>query len=113
MTAQGLLIAGDLHTVPGLNIVPPASHGGPAWCRLDPDDYTMRRTAWIRQLLIHSTGGNWPQPVIEGAGPAGHAQQIAEMWSGTYRSGECAPIGTRYQHVVLDDGAGCADRSTR
>jgi hypothetical protein len=83
----GLLIAGDLHDVAGLTIIPPASHGGPAWAALDPGDYRVRNTGWVRQLIVHTTGGNWPQPLRPGAGHPGHAAQIAEMWSGRDRGG--------------------------
>lgn len=41
MTPPGLLIAGRLVPVPGVTVIPPATHDGPAWSRLDPDDYTM------------------------------------------------------------------------
>jgi hypothetical protein len=78
----GLLIAGDLIAVPGLTVIPPASHGGPAWAALDPGDYRARLTPWIRQIILHTTGGNWPQPIRAGAGPRGHAEQIARMWVG-------------------------------
>lgn len=111
----GLLIAGDLHEVPGLTIIPPASHGGPAWAELHPGDYRVRNTAWIRQLIIHTTGGHWPQPVRLGAGPRGHAEQIAEMWSGRDRGGgervhSAAPLVVDFDGSVacLGDLAYCA-----
>lgn len=75
----GLLIAGMLFPVPGLTVIPPASHGGPLWARLDRGDYTSRH-AWVRQILIHSTGGIWPQPIIPGAGPGGEAARYADIW---------------------------------
>jgi hypothetical protein len=84
---SGLLIADHLVSVAGLDIIPPASHGGPAWCRLHPGDYMMRQTPWIRQIIIHTTGGLWPQAVLAGRAPGGHAKQIAEMWSGADRGG--------------------------
>lgn len=77
---SGLLIRGHLVEVPGLTITPPYSHGGPAWARLDPRDYRMRRQR-VRQLLIHSTKGDEPQHVVPGAGPGGHARATAEFWS--------------------------------
>jgi hypothetical protein len=78
----GLLIAGHLHDVPGLTVWAPASVGGPAYAALDPGDYAMRPTTWVRQIVLHTTGGLWPQPVHAGAGPAGHARDIADMWRG-------------------------------
>ncbi len=40
----GLLIRGALVPIEGLAIIPPASHGGPAWCALNPNpaDYRPR-----------------------------------------------------------------------
>lgn len=83
----GLLINGALYESPGVVVVPPASHGGPAWNVLRPDDYAMRSSSYVALVVLHTTGGHWPQPVIAGAGPAGHARQIAEMWSGQDRGG--------------------------
>lgn len=80
----GLLIAGDLVPVPGLTIIPPASHGGPHWAALDPGDYRARQGR-PHFILDHTTGGHWPQPVLPGAGPSGHAELIAKMWSGQDR----------------------------
>lgn len=79
MSADGLLIAGVLVPVPGLTILPPASAGGPAWARLDRGDYTTRHS-WIRQVIIHSTGGLWPQPILPGMGPGGELPRYADIW---------------------------------
>lgn len=79
MTA-GLLISGALVPVDGLTILPPASHGGPAWARLDPGDYRMRPTTWLRQVIVHSTGGRWPMPIIDGCGPGGECERYADIW---------------------------------
>lgn len=84
---MGLLINDNLVDVAGLKIIPPATHGGPYWCTLGTDDYKMRPTTWCRQVICHTTGGKWPQLVRPGAGPFGHAQQIAEMWSGQDNDG--------------------------
>lgn len=83
----GLLINGNIVQVPGINIISPTSHGGPAWAQLDPGDYMVRKTTWIRQIIVHTTGGLWPQKVIAGAGKPGHAKQIADMWRGADRGG--------------------------
>lgn len=104
---SGVLFGGALVPVDGLTIIPPASHGGPAWCALHPDDYAMRRTTWIRQGILHSTGGNWPQPVLPGAGPAGHARQIAEMWSGCDRGGGERVHSGAQMVVDLDGSIAC------
>lgn len=82
----GILLDGILHDVPGLRIVPPASHGGPAWNYLDPGDYHAR-PGRPHLLLDHTTGGLWPQRIFPGVGLPGHAEQIAKMWSGQDRGG--------------------------
>jgi len=76
----GLLIDDALVPVPGLTIVAPASHGGPAWATLRPGDCRPRSSRWIRQLINHSTSGDWPQLVREGAGNRGLAARIANLW---------------------------------
>lgn len=80
--ATGLLINGQLHDIPGLMIFAPAELGGPSFNRIDPGDYAMRPTTWVRYIVLHTTGGKWPQPVIAGIGPAGHAREVIDMWSG-------------------------------
>ena len=75
----GLLIGGKLVEVPGVKVIPPASHGGPAWSRLDPGDYRQRRRA-PSQVVVHTTKGIWPQQVLAGAGPAGRAEHVARYW---------------------------------
>jgi hypothetical protein len=93
----GLIIAGWPHAVGGLVIL---NRNDYDWCRLHPDDYTMRRTTWVRAIVLHTTGGNWPQVVRPGAGVRGHAQQIAKMWSGADRGGgERVHSGA---HIVVD-----------
>ena len=86
MTSAGLLLDGELVSLPGLAVIPPASHGGPAWNALHADDYAPR-TAAVQILTLHATGGRWPQPILPSAGPPGHARQILEMWSGADRGG--------------------------
>lgn len=93
----GLIIAGRQVPVGGLAIL---NANDRPWARLHPDDYTMRRTTWVRAIVLHTTGGNWPQAVRPGAGQRGHAQQIAEMWSGAdRRGGERVHSGA---HLVVD-----------
>jgi hypothetical protein len=83
-----LLINGALVDAPGLTTIPPASRGGPVWAYLHPGDWRARTTTpWVRQLIVHTTGGNWPQPVLPGSGPGGHARNIAEMWAGIDHGG--------------------------
>lgn len=77
----GLLIAGRTVPVPGLTVIPPAPVG-PSWCSLGPEDYRMRRTNWVRQVILHTTKGDWPQPILPGAGAPGRAQAVADFWRG-------------------------------
>ena len=85
--ARGLLINGQLYDVPGLTIYAPASVGGPAFNFLDAGDYAMRPATWVRMIVVHSTGGLWPQSIHVGSGPPGHARDILDMWSGQDRGG--------------------------
>lgn len=98
-----MLINGVWNAVPGLAVTRPTSNGGPPWNRLGPDDYRARKTRWIRQIIIHTTGGHWPQPVLAGVGPGGHARQILEMWLGSDRGGG-ERIHSAAQIVVDYDG---------
>lgn len=76
---MSLLVGGRLVEVPGVTVIPPASHGGPVWSALDPGDYRQRRGA-PSQIVIHTTKGMWPQRVLDGAGPAGRADHVARFW---------------------------------
>lgn len=76
---MSLLVGGKLVPVPGVTVISPASHGGPAWSTLDPGDYRQRRGA-PSQIVIHTTKGLWPQQVLVGAGPAGRAEHVARFW---------------------------------
>lgn len=75
----GLLIGERLVGIPGVTVTPPASHGGPDWARLDRGDATPR-AAWVRQVIVHTTGGRWPQPILPGAGPGGECARYADIW---------------------------------
>jgi len=104
----GLLLDGRLVPTPGITVVPPASHGGPAWNALHPGDF-MDRTARVSMVALHSTGGNWPQPVVPGAGEPGHARQILEMWSGRDHGGgegvhSAAPLVVDFDGTVYCAG---------
>lgn len=93
-----LLIAGKLIPIPGVASVAPASHGGPAWARLDTGDYRARRARWVRQIVIHTTKGIWPQSVRPGAGPDGRDRRVADFW---HRDPEHSAA-----HIVVDsDGS--------
>lgn len=94
----GLLIRGKLEPVEGLHIIPPASHGGPSWATLSPGDYRARTTTWVRQIIVHTTKGIWPQRVLPGSGPPGRAQVVADFW-------RADPNHSAAQLVVDQDGA--------
>lgn len=96
-STRGLLVRGQLVDV-GLRVVPPASHGGPAWCRLGADDYAPR-AGEPQMIVVHTTGGRWPQPL---AAPrlGGHARDVLEDWAGANRGGgERVHSGA---HLVVD-----------
>jgi hypothetical protein len=100
----GLIIAGRQVAVGGLAIL---NGNDFDWCRLHPDDYTMRRTTWVRGVVIHTTGGNWPQVVRPGAGIRGHAQRIAQMWSGADRGGGDRVHSGAHLEVDYDGTVAC------
>ncbi len=95
---NGLLIDGALRPVEGLTIIPPASHGGPAWAALSPGDYRARPTPWIRQVVLHTTKGIHPQPILPGVGPGGSDKVVADFWRRD-------PVHSAAQLVVDTDGS--------
>jgi hypothetical protein len=92
----GVLIGGRLVPVPGVNVIPPASHGGPAWCTLNVGDYQLRRRR-VQQAVIHSTKGDEPQRVIAGAGPGGMAERTFRYWTRD-------PVHSAAQVVIDNNG---------
>jgi len=77
-------VNGRLVEVPGVVTVPPAAFGGPRWAKLSDADHRVRPKLWIRQIIIHSTRGQWPQPIVEaggGKGSGGQAQHVADVWA--------------------------------
>lgn len=100
MTGTGLLVAGRRVLVPGLTII--NSDDAP-WCVLDPGDYAPRQAKRPNLFLDHTTGGLPKQRVIPGAGPRGHAEQIAKMWSGQDR-GPGKKVHSGAQILVDFDG---------
>ena len=100
----GLLINGVLVPAPGLTVIPPASCGGPAWAALDASDYRVRPTRWVRQVILHTTKGIWPQSVLPGAGPGGRGRRVAEFWRGdAARSAAQLVVDTNGAVVCLCD----------
>lgn len=90
----GLLIAGKLYDVPGVNVLAPAIAGGPSWCALSPKDYRMRHGR-PHQVVLHTTKGDDPQHVIAGAGPGGKARATADFWRNDPSSSAA--------HIVVDN----------
>lgn len=91
----GLLVGGLIVPVPGLDVVNPVN--GPDWCKLGPADYRQRKTSWVRQIILHTTKGIWPQHVKPGAGPHGREKVVADFWRGD-------PQHSGAQLVVGSDG---------
>jgi hypothetical protein len=89
---SGLLVNGREIPVDGLTIINP---NDAAWCRLDPKDYQARPTPWVRQIILHTTKGDWPQTVLPGNGPGGKAKLTADFWRG-----DATPSAA---HIVIDD----------
>lgn len=77
MTRGGLLIAGVIVPIEGLEIDNPTTA---SWCRLHPRDYQTRHSSWIRQVILHTTKGMWPQPIRPGVGPSGRPKRVADYW---------------------------------
>ncbi|HEX2691476.1 MAG TPA: peptidoglycan recognition family protein [Kofleriaceae bacterium] len=89
---SGLLINGNEHPVQDLVIINP---NDAAWCRLEPKDFKTRPTSWVRQIILHTTKGDWPQRVVPGGGPGGRAKLVADMWRD-----EAKPSAA---HIVIDN----------
>jgi hypothetical protein len=92
---SGLLISGVVVPVPGVIVYNPLDT---PWCKLDPGDYAVRKTTWIRQVIIHTTKGLWPQYVKAGSGPGGKDKAVADFWRGD-------PQHSAAQLVVDRDGS--------
>jgi hypothetical protein len=58
----------------------------------------MRPTSWVRQIVLHSTKGVWPQQILAGAGPGSSGRVVADFWRGD-------PAHSAAQLVVDTDGA--------
>lgn len=94
---KGLLIAGLLHQVPGVEVMSPGA-GSPPWLRLSPGDYQQRKTKWVRGVVIHTTKGIAPQTILPGKGPNGKDKVVADFWR--------TDPGHSAAHIVVDmDGS--------
>lgn len=101
MSAGGLLIAGMIIPVPGVDVVGP--HDA-AWAHLTPGD-GRPRTNWPQMGILHKVLADDPERVLPGPEPRKpgvprHAERTAEYWAG-----DPAHSGA---HIVVDDlGAAC------
>lgn len=94
----GLLINGLPVDVPGLSIAAPASAGGPRWSYLSSSDCRLRTTKWVRQIMLHTVRGVWPQSIDERPGIGGELPRYADIW-------QSDPIHSGAQVIVASDGA--------
>lgn len=90
----GLVFNGERVAVPGVTVLSP---GDEPWCALDPADCRARRTPWVRQIVIHTTGGYPHQHIKLGSGPGGRARSVANFWRGD-------PVHSGAHLVVDSDG---------
>jgi len=90
----GLLVNGKEHPVQDLIII--NSHDV-EWCRLDQKDYRSRPTSWVRQIILHTTKGDWPQRVLPGRGAGGRARVVADGW-------RSEPVSSAAHLVIDNDG---------
>lgn len=77
MNDNGLLYRGSVVPVPGLNV---HNIHNADWAKLSTRDFKLRSTSWIRQIILHTTKGIWPQKRAAGAGPAKRAELVAHYW---------------------------------
>lgn len=94
---MSLILFNKKITVPGVEIIPPKSHGGPSWSMLDPGDFGPRRAPIPSQIVLHTTKGIWPQRIVPGVGPMGRAEHVARYWNRD-------PLHSAAQIVVGSDG---------
>jgi hypothetical protein len=89
---SGLLVSGKEVAVPELVILNPNDF---AWCKLSAKNRRPRSTPWVRQIILHTTGGNWPQTLLPDKGPGGGARRIVDIWNTDPR-----PAGS---HIIIDN----------
>lgn len=92
----GLLIGGAYVPIDGLHIMSPHP-SAPAWVGLSSRDYHLRPTRWVRQIMLHTTKGKWPQHVKPGKGSGGRDKVVADFWRGD-------PEHSAAQIVIDNDG---------
>ena len=88
----GLLVYNKQIPIPNLTIINPRDAD---WCRLDPKNYAPRPTSWVRQIILHTSKGSWPQSLVAGTGAGGKAKLVADMWRDQPRRSSA--------HIVIDN----------
>ena len=88
----GLLVNKQQVPVPDLAVINPNDAD---WCRLEAKDYMQRPTSWVRQIILHTTKGNWPQSVHAGRGAGRKARLVADMWRGDSNPSSA--------HIIIDN----------
>lgn len=76
---SGLLIDGKLHEIPGVEVISPNQF---PWAKLAAGDCEWRSTSWVRQIIIHTTKGMFPQKILPGKGAGGKDKVVADFWRG-------------------------------
>ncbi len=102
MSARGLLVDGRRVLVPGLVVRGPGDEdiGEERWIFLDAFDYCLRPSgAWIRQIIVHTTKGDWPQSIVPSPGLGGMGKTTADYWSKS-KEGKDTHGGA---HIVVDN----------
>lgn len=90
----GLLFRGREIPVPGLTVWNPKNA---KWATLSPRDYRPRKTTWIRQVILHTTKGAWPQVIVPGKGPMDREELVARFWQDD-------PVQSAAHIVIGSDG---------
>jgi hypothetical protein len=80
---SGLLIDGQLHAVPGVEVISPTEE---AWAHLDSGDGCIRPAGYRPQhKTLHKTVADDPEKVLAGAGPRGAEERAAINWANDTR----------------------------
>lgn len=79
MTGTGLVIDGVRVPVEGVEVI---NYLDDPTLAIAPGDGCARPTRWIRQVIAHTTKGDWPQTVKPGVGPSRRGELVAGFWRG-------------------------------
>lgn len=75
---KGILWNGNFYQIEGVETLGPGDY---PWIKLTmPEDAWWRNTnEWIRQVILHTTKGTWPQSLLHGGGRGGKDKAFADM----------------------------------